>query len=127
VKILIIEDETGLRESIEAYFTGGDSICETASDFTSALAKVSVYRYDCIILDLTLPQGNGLDIIRHLKNNQHNDGVLIVSAKNSLDDRLMGLDLGADDYLTKPFPPIGTKIARYGHCAAQILQRQQPA
>jgi DNA-binding response OmpR family regulator len=103
VKILIIEDETGLRESIEAYFTGGDSICETASDFTSALAKVSVYRYDCIILDLTLPQGNGLDIIRHLKNNQHNDGVLIVSAKNSLDDRLMGLDLGADDYLTKPF------------------------
>ncbi|MEO7216434.1 response regulator transcription factor [Mucilaginibacter sp.] len=103
MKILIIEDETGLRESIEAYFTGGDSICETAGDFTSALAKVSVYRYDCIILDLTLPHGNGLDIIKHLKNNQHNDGVLIVSAKNSLDDRLTGLDLGADDYLTKPF------------------------
>jgi DNA-binding response OmpR family regulator len=103
VKILIIEDETGLRDSIQAYFTGEDSVCETAKDFTSAIAKVSVYRYDCIILDLTLPKGNGLDIIKHLKTNQFNDGILIISAKNSLDDRLTGLDLGADDYLTKPF------------------------
>jgi DNA-binding response OmpR family regulator len=102
VKILIIEDETGLRDSIQAYFTGEDSVCETAKDFTSAIAKVSVYRYDCIILDLTLPQGNGLDIIKHLKANRFN-GILIISAKNSLDDRLTGLDLGADDYLTKPF------------------------
>ncbi|QXV65951.1 response regulator transcription factor [Mucilaginibacter sp. 21P] len=103
MKILVIEDETGLRDSIEAYFTGSDSICETAADFSSALAKVSVYRYDCVILDLTLPQGNGLDIVRHLKENGRDDGVLIISAKNSLDDRLTGLDLGADDYLTKPF------------------------
>ena len=103
MKILIIEDEAGLRDSIEAYFTGSDSICETAGNFTSALAKVSVYRYDCVILDLTLPQGNGLDIIKYLKQHGHNDGVLIISAKNSLDDRLTGLDLGADDYLTKPF------------------------
>ncbi|MFA6084011.1 response regulator transcription factor [Mucilaginibacter sp.] len=103
MKILIVEDESGLRDSIEAYFTGGDSICETASDFSSALAKVSIYRYDCVILDLTLPKGNGLDIVKHLKDSGHNDGVLIISAKNSLDDRLTGLDLGADDYLTKPF------------------------
>jgi DNA-binding response OmpR family regulator len=103
VKILIVEDEAGLRDSIEAYFTGSDSICETANNFTSALTKVGVYRYDCVILDLTLPQGNGLDIIKHLKDNGHNDGILIISAKNSLDDRLTGLDLGADDYLTKPF------------------------
>ncbi|MFA6246795.1 MAG: response regulator transcription factor [Mucilaginibacter sp.] len=103
MKILIIEDETGLRDSIQAYFTGEDSVCETVKDFTSAIAKVSVYRYDCIILDLTLPLGNGLDIIKHLKANQFNDGILIISAKNSLDDRLTGLDLGADDYLTKPF------------------------
>ena len=103
MKILIVEDEAGLRDSIEAYFTGSDSICETAKNFTSALAKVSVYRYDCVILDLTLPQGNGLDIVKYLKNNGHNDGLLILSAKNSLDDRLAGLDLGADDYLTKPF------------------------
>ena len=103
MKILIVEDEPGLRESMEAYFTGTENICETAIDFNSAMSKVSMYRYDCIILDLTLPQGNGLDIIRHLKKNQHNDGILIVSAKDSLDDRLIGLDLGADDYLTKPF------------------------
>lgn len=103
MKILIVEDEAGLRDSIETYFTGSDSICETAKDFTSALAKVSVYRYDCVILDLTLPHGHGLDIVKHLKQNGHNDGVLIISAKNSLDDRLTGLDLGADDYLTKPF------------------------
>jgi DNA-binding response OmpR family regulator len=103
VKILIVEDETGLRDSIEAYFAGSDSICETAKDFVTALEKVSIYRYDCIILDLTLPNGNGLDIIRHLKKNEFNDGVLIISAKNGLDDRLTGLDLGADDYLTKPF------------------------
>jgi DNA-binding response OmpR family regulator len=103
VKILIIEDEVGLSDSIEAYFSDGDSICETALDFTSALEKVSIYRYDCIILDLTLPGGNGLDLIRQLKAAQHNDGVMIISAKNSLDDRLTGLDLGADDYLTKPF------------------------
>lgn len=103
MKILIVEDEAGLRDSIEAYFTGADSICETAADFAAALAKVSVYRYDCVILDLTLPNGNGLDIVKHLKDNRHNDGILIISAKNSLDDRLTGLDLGADDYLTKPF------------------------
>jgi DNA-binding response OmpR family regulator len=103
VKILIIEDEAGLRDSIEAYFNDGDTICETASDFTSALEKINIYRYDCIILDLTLPGGNGLDLIRQLKAEHHNDGVLIISAKNSLDDRLTGLDLGADDYLTKPF------------------------
>jgi DNA-binding response OmpR family regulator len=108
VKILIVEDETGLRDSIEAYFTGSDSICETAKDFTSALAKVSVYRYDCVILDLTLPHGNGLDIVKHLKENDHNDGVLIISAKNSLDDRLTGLDLGADDYLDQTLPFIRT-------------------
>jgi DNA-binding response OmpR family regulator len=103
VKILIVEDESGLRDSIEAYFTGTESICETAKDYTSALAKVSVYRYDCVILYLTLPYGNGLDIVKHLKKNGHNDGILIISAKNSLDDRVSGLDLGADDYLTKPF------------------------
>lgn len=103
MKILIVEDEAGLRDSIETYFNEDDSLCETAYDYNSALNKVSMYRYDCIILDLTLPKGNGLDIVKYLKANEHNDGILIVSAKNSLDDRLTGLDLGADDYLTKPF------------------------
>ncbi|MDB5008582.1 MAG: Response regulator MprA [Mucilaginibacter sp.] len=103
MKILIIEDEEGLLESIEEYFTEAGNICETANTYQSALTKVNVYRYDCILLDITLPGGNGLDILRSLKENNHPDGVLIISAKNSLDDRLEGLNLGADDYLVKPF------------------------
>ena len=103
MKILIIEDEEGLRESIEEYFTGDGNVCETAATYPSALSKVNVYRYDCILLDITLPGGSGMDILKILKANNHPDGVLILSAKNSLDDRLDGLNLGADDYLVKPF------------------------
>jgi DNA-binding response OmpR family regulator len=90
MKLLIIEDEEG-------------HICETAASYPAALAKVELYRYDCILLDITLPGGNGISILKKLKENNYNDGVLIISAKNSLDDRLQGLDLGADDYLVKPF------------------------
>lgn len=103
MKILIIEDEKGLRESIEEYFTEAGNICEIASDYDTALTKINLYRYDCILLDITLPGGNGINILKSLKDNGHSDGVLIISAKNSLDDRLEGLDLGADDYLVKPF------------------------
>lgn len=103
MKLLIIEDEAGLRESIEEYFTEAGNICETASNFQSALIKVNLYRYDCILLDITLPDGSGLEILKNLKENNYADGILIISAKNSLDDRLQGLDLGADDYLVKPF------------------------
>jgi DNA-binding response OmpR family regulator len=103
LKILIVEDEEGLRESIEEYFTEAGNICETAATYQSALAKVNMYRYDCILLDITLPGGNGLEILKSLKDNNHPDGVLIISAKNSLDDRLEGLNIGADDYLVKPF------------------------
>ncbi|WP_158827406.1 response regulator transcription factor [Mucilaginibacter lacusdianchii] len=103
MKLLVIEDEPGLMESIEAYFTEDGNICETAADFAAAMTKVNLYRYDCIILDITLPDGNGLEILKQIKAGQHSDGILIISAKNALDDRLTGLDLGADDYLTKPF------------------------
>lgn len=103
MKILIIEDEKGLRESIEEYFTESGNICETASNYDEAMAKVSMYSYDCILLDITLPGGSGIEILKYLKKNNNTDGVLIISAKNSLDDRLEGLDLGADDYLVKPF------------------------
>ena len=103
MKILIIEDEKGLRESIEEYFMEGGNVCETASNYQEAISKISLYSYDCILLDITLPGGNGLEILKHLKQDNHTDGVLIISAKNSLDDRLEGLDLGADDYLVKPF------------------------
>ncbi len=103
MKILIIEDEEGLRESIEEYFTEAGNICETASNYQSAITKVNLYRYDCILLDITLPDGNGMNILKSIKEKNYPDGVLIISAKNSLDDRLDGLNLGADDYLVKPF------------------------
>jgi len=103
LKLLIIEDEQGLRESIEDYFNGDGNICETASNFDTAITKVSLYRYDCILLDITLPGGSGMTILNTIKQNNYPDGVLIISAKNSLDDRLDGLNLGADDYLVKPF------------------------
>jgi DNA-binding response OmpR family regulator len=103
LKILVIEDEEGLRESIEEYFTEDGNICEIAHNYQTALSKVNLYRYDCILLDITMPDGNGIDILKNIKENNHPDGVLIISAKNSLDDRLDGLNLGADDYLVKPF------------------------
>lgn len=103
MKLLIIEDEEGLRESIEEYFSEAGNICETASTYAAALTKVELYRYDCILLDITLPGGNGISILKKIKESNFTDGVLIISAKNSLDDRLQGLDLGADDYLVKPF------------------------
>lgn len=103
MKLLIVEDEQGLRESMQEYFTEAGNICETAADYESAMSKVNMYRYDCILLDINLPGGNGISILKNLKANHHSDGILIISAKNSLDDRLEGLDLGADDYLVKPF------------------------
>ena len=103
MKILIIEDEEGLRESIEEYFTGDGNICETASSYQTAMVKVNLYRYDCILLDITLPGGNGIEILKKIKESNCPDGMLIISAKNSLDDRLEGLNIGADDYLVKPF------------------------
>ena len=103
MKILIVEDETELSDGIATYLKGEDYVCETAQDFNRALAKIDVYDYDCILLDITIPGGNGLDILRELKANNKMDGVLIISAKNSLDDKITGLTLGADDYLAKPF------------------------
>ncbi|MEJ7675570.1 MAG: response regulator transcription factor [Chitinophagaceae bacterium] len=103
MKILIIEDEQELSESIVSYLKGEDYVCEVASTFNKALQKIELYDYDCIVLDITIPGGSGLDILRELKVNKKLDGVLIVSARNSLDDKVNGLTLGADDYLPKPF------------------------
>jgi len=103
MKILIVEDERALYESIFTYFTGEGNICEHAADFETASAKIELYTYDCILLDLGLPGGEGLDLLLQLKKSNKKDGVLIISARHSLDDRLRGLDLGADDYLVKPF------------------------
>lgn len=103
MKILIVEDEKDLRDNIESYFTGEGNTCESCSDLTSALDKVSIYNYDCILLDLGLPDGEGFTLLNYLKANHKNDGVLILSARNAIDDKVRGLNDGADDYLIKPF------------------------
>jgi len=103
MKLLIIEDEQGLRESIERYFTEEGIICESCSDLETAINKTSLYQYDCILLDIGLPDGEGFTLLEHLKSTGNNEGVLIISARNSLDNKIKGLNLGADDYLTKPF------------------------
>ena len=103
MKILIIEDETDLLEAMVDYLTSEGIICETALTYFKAEDSLSVYSYDMIILDLTLPGGNGLDLIKLIKERNSSAGLLIVSARNSLNDKLTGLDLGADDYITKPF------------------------
>jgi len=103
MKVLIIEDEKALSESIATYLNSEQYICEVAENFQTASAKIGQYEYACIILDINLPDGSGLDILKELKTHKKTDGVLIISARNSLDDRLNGLNSGADDYLTKPF------------------------
>jgi len=103
VKILLVEDDSSLTESILAYLKQDGYICEHANNFLSAVDKVMLHTYDLAILDITIPGGNGLDIIHELKKKRAATGIIILSAKNSLDDKITGLDLGADDYLTKPF------------------------
>ncbi|MDQ8053315.1 MAG: response regulator transcription factor [Pedobacter sp.] len=103
MKILVIEDEESLRESIVSYLKGEGNICEVASTYWNAMEKINLYSYDCILLDLTLPGGDGLKILSEVKKLNKQEGVLIISARHSLDDKLSGLEMGADDYLVKPF------------------------
>ncbi|MEQ8882666.1 MAG: response regulator transcription factor [Fulvivirga sp.] len=103
MKILIIENEKELAQDMIKYLTSEQYLCEWASDHQSAIEKVYGYEYDCILLDLMLPGGDGLSILEELKRLNKQDGVIIISAKNSIDDKVVGLKLGADDYLAKPF------------------------
>ena len=103
MKILVIEDEPALLESIERSLQQEQYVVETARDLHSAQEKSHVYEYDCILLDIGLPGGSGLKILEELKRQGKSDGVIIISAKNSVEDKIRGLDLGADDYLAKPF------------------------
>ncbi|HWV32265.1 MAG TPA: response regulator transcription factor [Dyadobacter sp.] len=112
MKILIIEDEPGLAESIGAYLTAQDYLCEYASTWAQAREKVELYRYDCILLDLMLPGGDGMDILETLKKQGQQDGVIIISAKGDYETKIRGLHAGADDYLAKPFhlPELAARI-----------------
>ena len=112
MKLLIIEDERELSASIVAYLSSENYVCEQAFIYAEALEKVGLYDYDCVLLDLMLPGGNGLDILREIRKRQNPVGVIIVSAKDSLDDKVRGLEIGADDYLAKPFhlPELSIRI-----------------
>ena len=103
MKLLLIEDEKALATSIQNYLQRENFICEWASDYETALEKINIYRYDCVLVDIMLPDGDGLSAVRELKKKFPDTGIIIISAKNSLDDKIAGLNMGSDDYLTKPF------------------------
>ncbi len=103
MKLLIVEDEPSLREIMVRTLRGERYVVEEAADYASALAKLEDYDYDCILLDIMLPGGSGLRLLERLKELRKSAGVIIISARDSLDDKVEGLELGADDYLAKPF------------------------
>jgi len=103
MKILIIEDEKELAQNIGAYLSGQQYVCEFAQTYHEALDKTALYNYDCILLDLMLPGGDGFQILEQLKKRNKPDGIIIISARNAIDDKVKGLETGADDYLAKPF------------------------
>ena len=105
MKILVVEDENALREVIVRSLEKERYVIESASSFREASLKINDYDYDCIVLDIMLPGGSGLTLLKELRALRKKDSIIIISAKDSIEDKVTGLDLGADDYLTKP---IGT-------------------
>lgn len=113
MKILIIEDEKDLVKSMAHYLRQESYVCEIAYSAREANEKILLFEYDCILLDINLPDGNGLKLLETLKENKKTDGVIIITAKNSVDDKVRGLNLGADDYLAKPFylPELNARVS----------------
>lgn len=103
MKILVVEDEPEMQKLLSQFLQDENYVVEVAADYLTGMDKISAYDYDCILLDITLPGGSGLDLLRELKSLDKADSVIIISAKDSIEDKVRGLDLGADDYLTKPF------------------------
>ncbi len=103
MKLLIIEDEIPLRDSIQQYMETQGYRCETAGNFMEAMDKIDFYEYDCVLVDIGIPMGSGLDIVKELKAIKSKAGIIIISARDAVDDKISGLQLGSDDYLTKPF------------------------
>ncbi|SKC19664.1 response regulator transcription factor [Dyadobacter psychrophilus] len=103
MKVLLIEDEAGFAHDVKTYLTSNDMTCEWANTIETTLENISLFEYDCILLDLSLPDGNGMKVLTELRKQNKTEGVIIISAKDTLETRLEGLQLGADDYLTKPF------------------------
>ena len=112
MKILIIEDEKDLRKSMVSFLSDEGYLCESAANYEEGMGKIGVYNYDCFVVDIMLPGGTGLDLVKAIKSKNPDTGIIIVSAKDSIEDRIAGLDLGSDDYLTKPFhlPELNARI-----------------
>jgi len=128
MKVLIVEDEPELIKSIVQYLSQQSYVVEVASTVEDALERIAMHEYDCVLLDITLPDGNGLQILEELKAANKMEGVIIISAKDSIDDKIKGLNLGADDYLPKPFhlaelnARLGAIIRRKKFEGANVLQ-----
>lgn len=120
MKILLIEDEKALAINIQKFLIGEGYICEWVSNLPEAEDKIDVYEYDCVLVDIMLPNGSGFSIVELLKKKQSPTGIIIISAKNALDDKIKGLDLGADDYLTKPF-----HLTELNSRVKSVLRRRQ--
>lgn len=120
MKILIIEDEKQLVKSMAQFLRQESYVCEIAYTEQEAGEKILLFDYDCILLDISLPDGNGLKILEKLRHNNKSDGVIIITAKNSVDDRIKGLNLGADDYLSKPF-----YLAELSARVAAVIRRKR--
>ena len=120
MKLLIIEDELSLRDSIEQYMEAQGYLCETAGNFDEGMDKIDFYDYDCILVDIGIPMGSGLDIVKELKAIKSKAGIIIISARDAVDDKIMGLQLGSDDYLTKPF-----HLSELNARVAAIIRRRQ--
>ena len=101
--ILIVEDELPLMESMVSYLEMEGFRCEQATSYHAGLCSLDKHAYICMLIDLNLPDGEGLDLVRLARQNQTSSGIIIVSARNALEERVKGLSLGADDYLVKPF------------------------
>ena len=120
MKILIIEDERELSQDIKTYLSADKYLCEQAYNFNEAIEKIALYSYDCILLDLSLPGGDGMKILDEIKQREIDCGVIIISARGSLDNKIIGLKTGADDYLAKPFPLPELSIRIYA-----LMRRKQ--
>ncbi len=104
MKILLVEDQQDLLDALETTLLAQNFTCETAVDYRSASEKIVIYDYDLLVVDINLPGGgSGLDLIREIKKTNPETGIIIISARNSTTNKIEGLELGADDYLTKPF------------------------
>lgn len=112
MKVLIVEDEKDLRESMVIYLKQEGYLCESASNYQEAYEKIFVYEYDCFIVDIMLPGGTGLNLIKEIKKANLPSGIIIVSAFDSVNDKINGLEIGSDDYLTKPFhlPELNARV-----------------